>query len=161
MLRDDEVVLRTPATHARYPKPLRRVRAIVERDGKDVEMEFLTNNLEWAPSTIADLYKHRWAIEAFFKQIKQCLQLCDFLGHSKNAIQWQVWTALLLYVLLRFLAHASQWPHSFTRFFGFVRACIWTRLDLMAVLRACGTAGGDFRLLAAPRQAYLLGFEPG
>ena len=52
-------------------------------------MEFLTDNLEWAPATMAELYKSRWAIEAFFKQIKQTLQLCDFLGHSKNAIQWQ------------------------------------------------------------------------
>jgi hypothetical protein len=161
ILRDDEVVLRTPASYARYPKRLRLVRAIVERDGKQVEMVFLTNNFEWAPCTIADLYKHRWAIEAFFKQIKQCLQLCDFVGHSRNAIQWQVWTALLVYVLLRFLAHQSHWPHSFTRLFGMLRACLWTRLDMMATLRSYGTAGGNFQMLAAPQQAYLLGFAPG
>ncbi len=161
ILRDDEIVLSTPATRERYPKGLRLVRAIVERDGKDVEMTFITNNFEWAPATIADLYKHRWAIEAFFKQIKQTLQLCDFLGHNKNAIQWQVWMGLLVYVLLRFLAHLSNWSHSFTRLFGLIRCSIWTRHDLLAVLRSCGTAGGDFRLLEAPQQAYLLGMEPG
>ena len=137
------------------------MRAIVERNGRDVEMIFITNNFEWAPSTIADLYKHRWGIEAFFKQIKQTLQLCDFLGHNKNAIQWQVWMGLLAYVLLRFLAHLSSWPHSFTRLFGLIRCSIWTRHDLLAVLRFYGTAGGDFRLLQAPQQAYLLGMEPG
>jgi len=161
ILRDDEIVLRTPATREHYPKRLRLVRAIVERDGKDVEMVFITNNFEWAPETVADLYKHRWGIEAFFKQIKQTLQLCDFLGHSKNAIQWQVWMALLVYVLLRFVAHLSQWPHSFTRLFGLVRACLWTRRDLLVTLQSYGTAGGDFRLLAAPQQAYLPGFESG
>lgn len=161
VLRDEEIVLSTASTRKHYPQPLRRIRAIVERDGQDVEMIFLTNNFDWAPQTVADLYKHRWGIEAFFKQIKQTLQLCDFLGHSKNAIQWQVWMALLVYVLLRFVAHLSQWPHSFTRLFGLVRACLWTRCDLLATLKSCGTAGGDFRLLAAPQQAYLPGFAPG
>ncbi len=160
ILRDDEIVLCTPASRKHYPKRLRLVRAIVERDGKDVEMVFITNNLEWAPSSIGDLYKHRWGIEAFFKQLKQTLQLCAFLGHSKNAIQWQVWTALLVYVLLRFLAHLSAWPHSFTRLFGLVRCSLWSLIDLLQTLRACGTAGGDFRLLAAPEQAYLPGFSP-
>jgi hypothetical protein len=42
----------------------------------------------------------------FFKQIKQTLKLGAFLGQSRNAIEWQVWTALLTYILLRFL-HAS------------------------------------------------------
>lgn len=161
ILRDDEIVLVTPATRKSHPQRLRRIHAIVERDGKDVEMVFITNNFMWAPETVADLYKHRWGIEAFFKQIKQTLQLCDFLGHSKNAIQWQVWTALLVYVLLRYIAHLSQWQHSFIRLFGLVRACLWTRLDLLATLQRHGTADGSFSLLAAPEQAYLLGFEPG
>jgi hypothetical protein len=47
-------------------------------------------------------------IEVFFKQIKQSLQLCDFLGNSANAVRWQVWTALLLYVLMRFLCVMSS-----------------------------------------------------
>jgi len=48
-------------------------------------------------------------IEVFFKQIKQTLQLADFLGNSANAVRWQVWTALLTYVLSRFCAWLSQW----------------------------------------------------
>ncbi len=160
ILRDDEIVLVTPASRKYYPTRLRLVRAIVERDGKDVEMVFITNNFEWAPSSVADLYKHRWAIEAFFKQIKQTLQLCAFLGHSKNAIQWQIWTALLVYVLLRFAAHLSAWPHSFTRLFGFVRCSLWSRIDLITTLRAYGTAGSSFRMLTAPEQAYLPGLSP-
>jgi len=54
--------------------------------------------------TIADLYRCRWSIETFFKELKQTLQLADFLGHSASAVKWQVWTALLAYVLLRFCA---------------------------------------------------------
>jgi IS4 transposase len=55
-------------------------------------------------ASVADLYRCRWQIEVFFKQIKQSLQLCDFLLNSGNAIRWQIWTALLLYVLTRFHA---------------------------------------------------------
>ena len=39
------------------------------------------------------------------------------MGCRANAIRWQVWTALLVYVLLRFAAHPSNWGHSFTRLF--------------------------------------------
>jgi IS4 transposase len=57
------------------------------------EMECLTNNLQLSPTSVADLYRCRWQIEVFLKQIKQSLQLCDLLGNSANAVRWQVWTA--------------------------------------------------------------------
>lgn len=96
----------------------------------------------------------------FFKQVKQTLKLGDFLGHSANAIRWQVWTALLLYVLLRYAAHIGQWGHSFTRLFAVARAAMWERLDLVGLLRSYGTAGGRFTLRGASHAAWLPGFEP-
>lgn len=155
VLRDDLIALRGPKSKQLYPQRLRRVLVRVELDGQWVELVFLTNNLEWSPQSIADLYRCRWDIEKFFKQIKQTLQLCDFLGNSANAVHWQIWTALLVHVLLRYLAHLSHWPHSFTRLWAMTRSTLWQRLDLLALLRGCGTAGGDFRLLGAPEQAYL------
>ncbi len=77
ILRDDLIVLKTPKSQALYPEPMRRVVALVEVDGKEVEMVFLTNNLQWSASSVADLYRCRWSIEVFFKQIKQTLQLSD------------------------------------------------------------------------------------
>ena len=47
-------------------------------------MVFLTNNLEWSAPSIVELYRCRWQIEVFFKQIKQTLQLADFLGTTAN-----------------------------------------------------------------------------
>ena len=138
---------------------VRRVSAWVEVDGKWREMKFITNNREWSAQTIYDLYKARWQIEVFFKQIKQTLKLADFLGHSANAVRWQVWTALLVYVLLRFLSRMSSWSHSFTRVFTVIRAGLWSRIDLLGFLQSlCGTAGGGFRNLARPEQAYFAGF---
>lgn len=159
ILRDDEVVLINALSHGEYPNRLRRVTALVELDGKEVELEFLTNNFEWAASTVADLYRCRWQIEVFFKQIKQTLQLCDFLGNSANAVRWQVWTALLLYVLLRFQAFLCQWPHSFTRLFAMIRGVVWDRIHLPDLLQFYGTAAGRWRMRAQPEYGFLPGFD--
>ena len=134
ILSDELVVLKNKDSRANYPEAMRRVRALVEIDGKEREMEFLT------------------------KQIKQSLQLCDFLGNSANAVRWQVWTALLLYVLMRFLCVISRWNRSFTRLFTLLRAALWRKIDLWDLLRFCGTAGGHFRYLGIPQNAYLPGF---
>ena len=157
ILRDDLIRLTAPRSRRDYPELMRRVVALVEVDGKEVTMEFLTNNLEWSATSIADLYRCRWQIEVFFKQIKQTLQLADFLGTSANAVRWQVWTALLVYLLLRYVSFLSDWSHSFSRLFTVLRSALWRKWDLLALLRLYGTAGGHFRFLARPEQAYLPG----
>ena len=43
ILSDELVVLKNKDSRANYPQPMRRVRALVEVDGKEREMEFLTN----------------------------------------------------------------------------------------------------------------------
>ncbi|MEO7101170.1 MAG: transposase [Luteolibacter sp.] len=88
---------------------LRRVEAWVEVGGAWRVMVFISNNTEWSPRSVCDLYRRRLDIEVFFKQVKQSLKLGGFLGHSANAVRWQVYTALLVYVLLRFMAHLSAW----------------------------------------------------
>lgn len=153
ILRDDLVVLKGVQTAKDYPQVLRRVTARVEIDGEERVMVFLTNNLEWSPVTVCDLYRCRWQIEVFFKQLKQTVQLVDFLGNSANAVKWQVWTALLVHLLLRFLAWRERWAHSFTRLFTYVRAALWLRRDLTELLRRCGTAPGAGGARAASRQS--------
>ena len=160
ILRDDEIVLTVFSSRQSYPRRLRRVEARVEVDGRERVMVFLTNNLSWAPSSVAELYRCRWQIECFFKQIKQTLQLADFLGNSANAVRWQLWMALLCYVLLRYLAHVSRWAGSFTRLWAVCRSALWARLDLRALLESYGTAGGSFRCLGQPEALWLPGLRP-
>jgi hypothetical protein len=156
ILEDEIIRLRHPGELA--PELMRRIVAVVEVDGQEREMVFVTNNLQWSPRSVADLYRCRWQIEVFFKQIKQTLQLADFLGHNANAVRWQIWTALLAYVLLRYLSYLSKWSHSFTRLFTILRAVLWSKLELLKLLQCYGTAGGSFRNLARPEQAYFPGF---
>ena len=92
--------------------------------------------------------------------LKQSLKLGSFLGHSANAVRWQVYTALMVYVLLRFMAHLSAWGHSFTRLFAVTRSALWERIDLLALLKSYGTASGRFRVIGALSTAWLPGFAP-
>ena len=161
ILQDVYIKLTNLKSSGLYPHRLRLVEAMVDFDGKPRKMVFLTNNMKWAPSSICDLYKSRWGIEVFFKEIKQTLQIADFMGHNENAVRWQVWTALLVYILLRFISWQGRWKSSFTRLFTLLRGVLWSCLNLSSVLSCCGTARGSTRLRAAPYQLYLPGFSTG
>lgn len=159
ILQDDLIVMKEYLTRTKYPQGLRLIRARVQVKNESTELVFLTNNLQWAPTSIADLYKSRWQIEVFFKQLKQTLQLYDFLGYNENAVLWQIWTALLLYILLRFLAYIHTWNHTFKRFFCLLRACVWEGFQIASLVHNCGTARGSIRIRGTPHQAYLPGFN--
>ncbi|MBW8015301.1 MAG: IS4 family transposase [Planctomycetes bacterium] len=155
---DALIELESPKSKKAYPQRLRLVMAYVEVNSVKKLMTFITNNMIWAPSSICDLYKCRWGVEVFFKQIKQTLQLGDFLGHSKNAILWQVWMALLAYVLIRYIGFLGKWKGSFSRLFTLLRGVLFSRLDAFSVMSLCGTARGSPRMIGCPQQAYLPGF---
>lgn len=160
ILADQTIRLTGKKVAQKYPDTLRRVTAVVEVNGKDVEMTFLTNNFNWSPRTIAELYRARWSIETFFKELKQTLQLADFVGYNEKAVKWQVWIGLLAHLLLRFLKHVSKWGLSFSRLVGTVRSALWMKIDLIETLRIYGTAGGPRRPVIVDKQLYFQGFEP-
>jgi hypothetical protein len=95
--------------------PVREVRVRLE-DGKVLRV--LTNDLDAGATEIADLYKRRWAIELFFRWVKQHLKIKKFVGTSQNAIHIQIAVALIAYLIIK-MAHASQQaiktPHAFVR----------------------------------------------
>jgi hypothetical protein len=70
-------------------------------------LRILSNDLDASAQEIADLYKRRWAIELFFRWIKQTLKITRFLGTSENAVGIQIAVALIAFLILR-LAQATQ-----------------------------------------------------
>jgi len=85
-------------------KLVREVRVKIET-GK--VLRIFTNDLEASAQEIADLYKRRWAIELFFRWVKQTLKIGHFLGTSENAVRIQIAVALIAFLLLR-LAHDAN-----------------------------------------------------
>jgi hypothetical protein len=70
-------------------------------------LRILTNDLDADAERIADLYRRRWAIELFFRWVKQTLKITHFIGISENAVRIQIAVALIAFLLLR-LAQATQ-----------------------------------------------------
>ena len=97
-VRCDQIVkIKNFYPHKNYPEKLRR---IVFMDVEQNKYEFLTNNFDLPAHQIAQLYKHRWMIELFFKWIKQHLKIKSYWGHSENAVKCQIWIAISVYVLV-------------------------------------------------------------
>ncbi len=159
LLRDVLVRPAGATTATDYPGVLRMVTALVKVEGVEREMTFITNNTQWSARTIAELYRARWTIEVFFKEIKQTLPLRDFVGTNAKAVKWQVWTGLLMHLLLRFLRHISQWGHRFSRCVGIVRTALWVKVNLGELLRCYGTAGGPQRPVLVAKEPFVPGFE--
>lgn len=158
ILADELILLDGIKSTNSYPDAIRMVTANVQIDKKWKTMKFITNNTAWAPSSICELYRCRWGVEVFFKQIKQTLQLADFLGHNENAVRWQIWMALMTYVLIRFVGFLGKWNGSFARLFTLIRGVIFDRLDLFRLLVKCSGPRGSPRMIAFPNQLYLPGF---
>ncbi len=98
-IRSDVIIKLTgPLTKKNYPEPLRKIRYYDKET--DRTYEFITNDFERDAQEIAEIYKQRWQVELFFKWIKQNLRIKTFWGTSQNAVYTQIWTALILSVLL-------------------------------------------------------------
>lgn len=87
-----------------FHEPVREVRVKTET-GKVLRL--LCNDLDATAQEIAELYKRRWAIELFFRWVKQALKIKRFVGTSENAVRIQIAVALIAFLLLR-LAQATQ-----------------------------------------------------
>ncbi len=98
VLYDQSIMLNNYYASKDYPQKMRRIKFKDAQTGK--VFIFLTNNFHLSAIEIAQLYKHRWKIELFFKWIKQHLKIKSFWGHSENAVKTQVWIAVSVYVLV-------------------------------------------------------------
>lgn len=136
---------RTPTAPATRPWPRPCIGRCLSTCKRSAPDSLSTANTAWSARTIAELYRARWTIELFFKELKQTLQLRDFVGTNEKAVKWQVWTGLLTHLLLRFLRHISRWGHSFSRCVGIVRSALWVKIDLVELLTCYGTAHGPHR----------------
>lgn len=91
---------------------------------------FLTNHRDFAASTIARIYKSRWQIELFFKALKQNLRIKTFVGTSPNALQTQIWTALIALLLLKYLKLRSSFGWSLSNLAALLRQQLFVYRDL-------------------------------
>lgn len=134
VLSDQTIKLSSYYAQKRCPTTLRRV--VVWNADHEREFVFLTNITHLAASTIAAIYKERWQIELFFKALKQNLKIKTFVGTSENAVQVQIWTALIAMLLLKFLLLKSTWAWSLSNLAAMLRFNLLSYRDLWVWLDA-------------------------
>src|SRR6202171_1518805 len=111
---------------------VREVRIVIET-GK--MLRIFTNDLEASAQEIADLYKRRWAIELFFRWVKQTLKIGHFLGTSENAVRIQIAVALIAFLLLRLAHDANRIVASPLAFARLIRANLMHRRPIAELLK--------------------------
>lgn len=134
VLLDEVIQLTSEHAAERCTVPLRRV--VIWDAPHERTLVFLTNIQHLAANTVAAIYKERWQIELFFKALKQRLKLKTFVGTSENAVQIQIWTALIAMLLLRYLQLKSTWAWSLSNLGAMLRFNLLTYRDLWAWLDA-------------------------
>lgn len=103
------------------------VREVTVRTDTGKTLRILSNDLDASAQEIADLYKRRWAIELFFRWVKQTLKIRHFLGTSENAVRIQIAVALIAFLLLRLAQAALKSPLGPLSFTRLVRANLMQR----------------------------------
>jgi len=83
--------------------------------------EFISNNFELEAQVIADIYRYRWRIELFFKKLKQNFPLHYFLGDNQNAIEIQIWCALIALLLLSHIHFQNKSKMAFSNMVAILR----------------------------------------
>lgn len=128
VLKDEIIELTGVQSKKKYPKRLRRV-GIWDDENKQV-IEVITNQMSWTANTISELYKARWQVETFFREIKQLLHIKSFIGTSQNAVMIQIWTALITILILKALRAMAKFNWHLSNLVAFIRLNLFVKINL-------------------------------
>ena len=128
VLKDEIIELTGTASCKKYPKRLRRVALWDDKNQQTIEV--ITNQMSWTANTITELYKARWEVEIFFRDIKQQLHIKSFIGTSQNAVMIQIWTALITILILKALKTQAKHAWYLSNLVAFIRLNLFVKVDL-------------------------------
>jgi hypothetical protein len=132
VLKDEIIELTGNKTKGKYPKKLRRVALWDEKNQQTIEV--ITNQMSWTANTITELYKARWEVEIFFRDIKQQLHIKSFIGTSQNAVMIQIWTALITILILKALKTGAKHAWYLSNLVAFIRLNLFVKVELQSWL---------------------------
>jgi hypothetical protein len=128
ILIDEIIELKNTSSKDKYQKRLRRV--VVWDDVNNQTIEIITNQMTWTANTIGELYKSRWQVEIFFREIKQLLHIVSFIGTSENAVMIQIWTALITILVLKALKAMAKFNWHLSNLVAFIRLNLFVKINL-------------------------------
>ena len=120
VLSDEMVVIGT--TQNRAENMFRRLKLF---DTKGNELTLITNRFDLDADEIAEIYRSRWAIELFFKWMKQHLSIKKFYGHSEQAVHNQIYIAMMVYCLNVLAKLSTSSERTYLQISRFLKASLW------------------------------------
>ncbi|RPJ57185.1 MAG: IS4 family transposase [Dehalococcoidia bacterium] len=131
VLKDEEIVLFYGVNKSQEHK----ARRIAYWDNENERLfEFITNNMELEAEKIAYIYKKRWQIELIFKQLKQNFPLKYFLGDNENAIEIQIWAAMIANLLITLVRSRLRRNWAFSNMVSIIRQQLMNYINIYAFL---------------------------
>lgn len=131
-IRKDEVIVAPGQKRGGPEAHFRRIELYDEI--KNEAVVFVTNHHDLDAVTVTELYRDRWQIELFFKSLKQLLKIKTFVGTSENAVQIQIWTALIAMLIVRYLRLRSRFGWSLSNLVALLRQQLFVHRPLWAWL---------------------------
>lgn len=128
VLKDEIIQLTGNKTKEKYPRKLRRVALWDDKNKQTIEI--ITNQMAWRANTITELYKARWEVEIFFRDIKQQLHIKSFIGTTQNAVMIQIWTAMITILILKALKTQAKHPWYLSNLVAFIRLNLFVKVNL-------------------------------
>ena len=104
---------------------------------------FVSNMFEVEATTIAKLYKNRWEIEPFFKQLKQNFELKGFYSDSKEGIKTQIWIAMIANLIFTVIHRQTKQAETFSAMVQMARVNMASFIKFIDVLKQKSWRGED------------------
>jgi IS4 transposase len=101
------------------------VRLIETTDSEGNSIRIITNRFDLKAEEIGDIYRHRWAIELFFKWIKQHVRIKKFYGKTEAAVQNQIYLVLITYCLLVLVQLETKTKHTLLQIKRWLNVFLW------------------------------------
>ncbi|MCZ2222515.1 MAG: IS4 family transposase [Chitinophagales bacterium] len=130
----ETIITQTYKDELNNPQTLKLRRIAWYDEKQNRSYEFITNNFELDAETIALLYKYRWKIELFFKKLKQNFPLQYFVGDNQNAIEIQIWMALIALLLLSVIHQNNKTKMAFSVFVTIFKLHLFNYISIKQLL---------------------------
>jgi hypothetical protein len=155
VLKDEEVFL----VYGPNKKLEHRARRIAYWDSENKRLfEFITNNFELTAEKVALIYKKRWQIELLFKQLKQNFPLKYFLGDNENAIEIQIWAAMLANLLITLVKSRVKRKWAFSNMVSIIRQQLMNYIDVYSYFE--DPEGAWLRIIKQREKRYEMSLFP-
>jgi hypothetical protein len=150
ILKDEKIEVIYKVDKEEIKLQMRRVAFFSEKYAK--AFVYITNNFELTAVEIAAIYENRWQIETFFKKLKQNFPLTYFFGDNANAIEIQIWCALIALLLLDVTHKAHNSTMAFSILATIIRLHIMNYVNLSAIIDTYKLKRKRFKKNTKPRQ---------